>query len=174
MGNRNPVILTGPRSPGQLGDPSEQGVSAQPSPTAAAGVAAKPGVRRYGSASSDFRVSLIDEKNRVVDNVVIPGRRLMARFSDGAYETSDPEIIRLLDASAPFKSKRIWDADALQAAAEQAAEEAAIKTVEGNPALMARIAERLQIKGKGLDSFKLDPPKAGSEGDVGESAAQTS
>lgn len=159
MAGRNPVIITGVRSPG-LGDPNEKGVSASLSPMAAAGAEAKPGVRRYETLMGNFRIMLIDEKNRVVDNVVIPGKKKSAQFTDGKYETDDPETIRLLDASNAFKTKQVWDSDFVRKEAEKAAEDSALRTVEGNPILMARIAERLAIKAKGPESFKLDPPPA--------------
>lgn len=159
MAGRNPVIVDGLRSPGMGVSHDKETVSPN-SPRAVAGSEAKSGVKRYESDSANFRLMLVDEPNRVVDNVVVPGRKMSAQFSDGKYETADPERQRLIEASNAFKTKKVWDADVLAKAAEKAAEENALRVVEQNPALVAKLRERLSLKDGGVDSFKLPEPVA--------------
>jgi len=154
MAKGNPVIVTGNRSPG-IDAQVAAGVTAQP-PVATAASTARPGVRRYASSFPANRLTLVDTKNRMVDNKVIAGERIVAVFENGGYETDDPRKQALIETSNQWKRKQIWNADEMVAVAEKAKDEAALKLVMDNPRLQATLRERLAIKEK--SDFKLPPP----------------
>lgn len=150
MAKGNPKIITGPRNESDYPDRPGEDEGALPKVPAkrAAAPAVAPGVRRFVSDMPGYRLQLMCSDDIIVQGVgKIPGRSKAVQFVGGQYETSDPEIIAMIEASASYGFGRsICDADVLRAKAEDKSYDSFMDQLDKNPRLKERLAVDPRLK----------------------------